>query len=71
VKYPVVYERSDDGGWAAFPPDLPGVGVVGDTRDKVRELVRKAIAMHIAGLREDGLAVPEPFSNSELVDVAL
>lgn len=67
MRYYVVYERSDTG-WSAYPPDLPGVGVTGATREKVRELVRGAIAMHIDGLREDGLPIPEP--SGEFVDVA-
>jgi predicted RNase H-like HicB family nuclease len=67
LRYYAVYERSDTG-WSAYPPDLPGVGVTGVTREEVREIVRGAIAMHIDGLREDGLPIPEP--SREFVDVA-
>lgn len=68
MRYYVVYERADDGGWGAYPPDLPGVGVMGATRDEARSLVRTAIEMHLDGLREDGLPIPEP--SGEYVDVA-
>jgi predicted RNase H-like HicB family nuclease len=34
----------------------------------VRENMREAIQFHIAGLREDGLAVPEPASQVEYVE---
>lgn len=68
MKFYVIYEVAADGGWGAYPPELPGVGVVAETRDAARESVRKAIAMHIKGLREDGLAVPEP--SGEFVEVA-
>lgn len=68
MKYYVVYERADDGGWGAYPPDLPGVGVVADTRDEARESVRKAIEMHLEGLRADGEPIPEP--SGEFVEVA-
>ncbi len=38
IQYYVVYERAEDGGWGAYVPDLPGVGVVGySTRDEARE----------------------------------
>jgi predicted RNase H-like HicB family nuclease len=67
LRYYAVYERSATG-WSAYPPDLPGVGVTGVTREEVREIVRGAIAMHIDGLREDGLPIPEP--SREFVDVA-
>jgi predicted RNase H-like HicB family nuclease len=32
-------------------------------------LIREAIELHIAGLREDGLAVPEPSSEGEIVEI--
>ncbi|MHB8179090.1 MAG: type II toxin-antitoxin system HicB family antitoxin [Vulcanimicrobiaceae bacterium] len=68
MKYYVIYERADDGGWGAYPPDLPGVGVVADTREAARDSVRKAIALHLKGMRADGEAIPEP--SGEFVDVA-
>jgi predicted RNase H-like HicB family nuclease len=70
MKYPVVFEQACDGGWGAYAPDLPGLGVVGKTREEARELIRQGLALHIKALREDGLPVPQPFSDSELVEVA-
>ena len=58
-KYLVVIER-DGKSWGAYCPDLPGVGVVGDSRDEVEELVREAIAFHLDGLREAGEPIPQP-----------
>lgn len=29
--------------WGAYCPDLPGVGVVGDTQDEMERLIREAI----------------------------
>ena len=60
MSYFVVYEQAPDGGWGAYPPDLPGVGVVAKSQDEARTYVRNAIALHLDGLREDGLPVPEP-----------
>ncbi|MGH7749584.1 MAG: type II toxin-antitoxin system HicB family antitoxin [Candidatus Dormibacteria bacterium] len=68
MKYYVMYEPTADGGWGAYPPDLPGVGIVAATREGARASVRKAIEMHLAGLREDGEPVPEP--SGEFVEVA-
>jgi len=50
-------------------PDLPGLGVVGDTREEAETLIREGISIHIAGLVEDGLPVPEPSSFAEIVSV--
>jgi predicted RNase H-like HicB family nuclease len=46
--------------WGAYCPDLPGVGVVGDTREVVEQLIREAIALHLEGLRAAGERIPEP-----------
>jgi len=69
MKYYVVYEQAADGGWGAYPPDLPGVGIVGETREEARQLIREAIAIHLEGLREDGLPIPEP--SGEYVEIAV
>jgi predicted RNase H-like HicB family nuclease len=68
-EYTVIYERAQDGGWGAYVPDLPGLGVVGETREEAHQLILEGIVIHIAGLIEDGLPVPEPASYAELVAV--
>jgi len=67
MQFYVVYERTETG-WSAYPPELPGVGVAGATREETRNLIRGAIAMHVEGLREDGQPIPEP--SGEFVEVA-
>jgi len=57
--YAAIYERASDGGWGAYTPDLPGLGVVGDTIEEVQTLIHEGIELHVAGLIEDGLPVPE------------
>jgi predicted RNase H-like HicB family nuclease len=41
-------------------PDFPGLGVVGDAIEEVETLIHQGIKLHVAGLIEDGLPVPEP-----------
>ncbi|MEA2666896.1 MAG: hypothetical protein QOI11_3840 [Candidatus Eremiobacteraeota bacterium] len=60
LTYNVIYEGDDERGWSAFVPDLPGVAAAGDTRDETRELMHRAIELHINGMLEDGIAIPEP-----------
>jgi predicted RNase H-like HicB family nuclease len=69
-EYTVIYERASDGGWGAYAPDLPGLGVVAETREEAHQLIAEGMALHIAGLIEDGLPVPEPASFAERVTVA-
>ncbi len=68
--YLVIFERGKDGGWGAYAPDLPGLGVAAETREEVATLIREGIAIHIAGLREDGLPIPEPVTTAERIAVA-
>ncbi len=50
--------------------DLPGCAAVGETRDEVILLIRKAIALHIDGLKRDGHpAVPKPSSKGAFVNI--
>lgn len=68
MRYMVVVERGEKS-WGAYVPDLPGCVAVGDTRDQVLQLIRQAIDFHIDGLRQDGLTVPTPSSESEFVEI--
>ena len=69
-EYLVIYERATDGGWGAYAPDLPGLGVIGDTLQEAEDLIREGIVLHLAGLVEDGLPIPEPTSRAQQVAVA-
>ena len=51
-------------------PDLPGCVAVGEDKAEAEHLIREAIAMHLAGMREDGDEIPEPSTSAEMVDVA-
>jgi len=59
TEYLVIYEQGNTS-WGAYSPDLPGVAVVGDSRDDVERLIREAIPFHLEGLREHGLRLPAP-----------
>ncbi|MGC1782494.1 MAG: type II toxin-antitoxin system HicB family antitoxin [Acidobacteriaceae bacterium] len=69
-KYIVIYERSATG-WGAYVPDLPGLGVVGDTLEETKQLIREGIDFHIEGLRKDGDPVPPPSTFIEEVEVKI
>lgn len=54
----VVYERSDEGSWGAYLPDVPGVAALGDTRDEVATGLREAPAAHADEMRDLERDVP-------------
>ena len=70
MRYAIVIERGPRN-FSAYVPDLPGCIATGDTFDAVKELMRQAIELHLAGLKEDGLVVEEPTSLCEYVEVEL
>lgn len=69
MRYAVVIEQAA-GNFSAYVPDLPGCVATGSTPQEAEREIREAIALHLDGLREDGVAVPPPVSRVEYVDIA-
>ena len=67
-EYLVVVEKAE-GNYAAYSPDLPGCAVTANTKQEALKLMREAIDLHIRGLREDGLPIPEPSTSAEYLAV--
>jgi predicted RNase H-like HicB family nuclease len=55
ASYVIIVERADDGGYGAWCPELPGVIALADTEAEVIIEMKQAMAIHVEGLREDGL----------------
>jgi len=70
MEYLVIYEQSKDG-WGAYAPDLPGLGVVGDSLDEVKQLIQEGIPLHLQALKEHGDPIPRPSAKSDYVVVNL
>jgi predicted RNase H-like HicB family nuclease len=68
MEYVVILERGN-GSFGAYVPDLPGCVAVGETKEEALRLIREGIEIHLAGMREEGLPIPEPTSSTELVKV--
>jgi predicted RNase H-like HicB family nuclease len=67
TKYLIVIEKTANN-LSAFSPDLPGCVATGLTQNEVEERMRDAIRMHLDGMREDGLPIPEPSSIAEYIE---
>ncbi len=59
MRYAVIIERAE-GNYSAYVPDLPGCITTGASIEEIEKNIREAIELHIDGLREDGLPIPEP-----------
>lgn len=68
-RYAIVVERADHN-FAAYVPDLPGCVATGDSVADVEAAIKEAIEMHLEGMIEDGLPIPEPTSQVEYVEVS-
>jgi len=69
MRYAVIYERTRTG-YSAYVPDLPGCVAAAKTLEDTESLMEGAIAMHIAGLREDGEEVPVPTTVAKYISAA-
>ena len=67
-RFLVVIEKAD-GNHSAYSPDLPGCVATGETREEAEENIHEAIQMHVQGLLEDNLPVPESQSFAEYIAV--
>ena len=65
-RFLIVIEKAN-GNYSTYSPDLPGCVVTEATREETEQNMYQAIGMHLKGLREDGLPVPESTSFAEYV----
>jgi predicted RNase H-like HicB family nuclease len=68
-RFLIVLEKAG-ANFSAYSPDLPGCVATGATREETKLRMQTAIDMHVQGLREDQLPIPEPSAIAEYVDVA-
>ena len=67
-RFLVVIEKADEN-YSAYSPDLPGCVATGKTREEAEQNIHSAIEMHVRGLIEDSLPVPQTESFSEYVAI--
>lgn len=68
-RFLVVIEKVNNN-YSAYSPDLPGCVSTGATCEEAEKNMYEAIEMHIQGLLEDNLAIPESKSFAEYIAVA-
>jgi predicted RNase H-like HicB family nuclease len=68
-RYAIVIEQAENN-LSAYVPDLPGCVAAAESLQELEQIIREAIEMHLAGMREDGMTIPPPSSRVDYVDVA-
>jgi predicted RNase H-like HicB family nuclease len=69
MKYAIVIEAAG-ANLSAYVPDLPGCVATGATVEEVKARMGEAIALHVEGMRADGLPVPDPSTVCDYVEAA-
>jgi predicted RNase H-like HicB family nuclease len=68
MRYVIVIEKGPTS-CGAYVPDLPGCVAVGKTAAQGKKLIAESVPLHLDGLREDGLPIPDPETECEYIDV--
>jgi len=68
-RFLVVIEKANNN-YSAYSPDLPGCVATGSTREEAEKNIYEAIEMHVQGLLDDNLPIPESESFAEYVAIA-
>jgi predicted RNase H-like HicB family nuclease len=68
MQYAMIVEKGEKN-YSAYFPDLPGCIATGKTLEELKQAMREALELHLRGMREDGLPIPEP-SLVEYVEAA-
>ena len=59
MQYAMIIEKGDKN-YSGYFPDLPGCVATGKTLDELKQRMREALELHLRGMREDGLPIPQP-----------
>jgi predicted RNase H-like HicB family nuclease len=68
-RFLIVIEKAK-GNYSAYCPDLPGCVATGKTREETERNMHEALEMHVHGLIEDKLPIPESVTLAEYIAVA-
>jgi predicted RNase H-like HicB family nuclease len=63
MRYTVLLEPEEDGGFVVSVPALPGCISQGDTREEALANIREAISLYVEDCREAGDPVPTETGN--------
>jgi predicted RNase H-like HicB family nuclease len=67
MTFKIILELSDEGGYTAIVPSLPGCISEGDNRDEAMKNIREAIELYLEPVDDDFSYNPK----SEIVELAL
>jgi predicted RNase H-like HicB family nuclease len=69
MRFLYVIEKAENN-YSAYLPDIPGCIATGATVDEVKESLGKAVLLHLKGLEEDGIPIPQSLASADYLTVA-
>jgi len=69
-RFLIVIEKAGNN-YSAYCPDLPGCVATGKTQQETERNMHEAVEMHIKGMIEDKLTIPENITLAEYIAVAV
>ena len=70
MQYLVIIEKAN-GNFSAYLPDVPGCVATGKTPEEAMKAITEALAMHLDGLAQDGIPLPQPAARADYVAVPM
>jgi len=67
MKIRIVLEPSEEGGYTAIVPSLPGCISEGDNKEEALKNIREAIELYLEPIEDDQVFTP----NSEMIELAV
>lgn len=67
-RFLIVIEKTKNN-YSAYSPDLPGCVATGKTREETERNMHEAVEMHVLGMIEDKLPIPESTAYAEYIAV--
>lgn len=67
-RFLIIIEKAN-GNYSAYSPDLPGCIATGATREETERNMHEAVQVHVHGLIEDNLPIPNPDAIAKYVAV--
>jgi len=60
MRYPIVIHKDKNSDYGVTVPDLPGCFSAGSTMDEALTMAKEAVELHLEGLGEENLPIPDP-----------
>jgi len=67
MKLKIILEPSEEGGYTAIVPSLPGCISEGDTKEEALKNIREAIELYLEPVEDDQTFTP----NAEMIEMAV